>query len=222
MTAANQGTRRRRSYRPTTTAGRLLMIESKALPPILRRASAEAFGRPTVCTEWSVRDVVAHCSAALNRVASGDVHGFSPEENQADVDERRSWPLKRLIDELVRGYALAARVVDAAGGRLDGVALGEWVHGGDVREPLGEPDPYTSAGSDLALELLVARSRRLPLVAVHLPDQTLALGSMDLPHGPARLDTDFETLVRLLSGRRPDPDRYVLDGVDPAALVLFG
>jgi uncharacterized protein (TIGR03083 family) len=222
MTSAKLGARRRGSYRPTTTAGRLLMTESEALPPILRRATAETLGRPTVCTEWSVRDVVAHCSAALNHVASGDVHGFSPDENQADVDERRLWPPKRLIDELVRGYTAAAPVVDAAGGRLDGVALGEWIHGGDVREPLGEPDPYTSVGSDLALELLVARSRRLPLVAVHLPDQALALGSTDLPRGPARLDTDFETLVRLLSGRRPDPDRYVLDGLDPAELVLFG
>jgi uncharacterized protein (TIGR03083 family) len=221
MTAANT-VRGRRSYRPTTAAGRLLMIEAKALPPILRRAKADAFDRPTVCTEWSVRDVVAHCSAALNHVAHGDVHGFSSEENQVDVDERRPWPLKRLVDELVRGYTSAAPVVDAAGGRLDGVALGEWVHGGDVREPLGEPDPYASAGSDLALELLVARSRRLPLVAVHLPDQTFALGSIDPPGGPARLETDFETLVRLLSGRRPDPDRYVLDGVDAVDLVLFG
>ena len=149
------------------------------------------------------------------------MHGFSPEENQTDVDERRPWPLERLIDELVAGYTAAAPVVDAAGGRLDGVALGEWVHGGDVREPLGETDAYVSAGSELALELLIARSRRLPLVAVHLPEQTLTIGSVDAPDGPARLDTDLESLVRLLSGRRPDPDRYVLEGVEAEELVLF-
>jgi uncharacterized protein (TIGR03083 family) len=211
-----------KSDRPATAAGRLLMIEAEALPPMLRRAPADAFDRPTVCTGWSVRDVMAHCSAALHHVARGDVHGFSPEENRTDVEERRSWSLEQLIDELVRGYTVAAPAIDAAGGRLDGVALGEWVHGGDVREPLGAPDPYASAGSELALELLVARSRRLPLVAVHLLDQTFAIGSIDPADGPARLDTDFETLVRLLSGRRPDPDRYVLDGVDPDELVLFG
>jgi uncharacterized protein (TIGR03083 family) len=199
------------------------MIEGKALPPILRRAPAHAFDRATVCTEWSVRDVLAHCSAALNHVAGGEVHGFSPEENQVDVDERRPWPIERLIDELVKGYAAAAPVIDSAGGRLDGVALGEWVHGGDVREPLGEPDPYASAGIELAIELLVARSRRLPLVAVHLPDDVVTLGSVDLPGGPARLETDVETLVRLLSGRRPDPSRYVLRGeIEPDQLVLFG
>jgi uncharacterized protein (TIGR03083 family) len=207
--------------RPTTTAGRLLMIEARALPPILGRAPAAAFDRPTVCTGWSVRDVLAHCSAALHHVARGTRHGFSPEENQIDVDERRPWPLERLIDELVAGHTAAAPVVDAAGGRLDGVALGEWVHGGDVREPLGESDAYVSAGSELALELLIARGHRLPLVTVHLPEQTFTIGSIDPPGGPARLDTDLESLVRLLSGRRPDPERYVLEGVEAEELVLF-
>ena len=206
---------------PTTTAGRLLMIEARALPPILRQAPTAAFDRPTVCTGWSVRDVLAHCSAALHHVAGGTMHGFSPEENQADVDERRPWPLGRLLDELLAGYTAAAPVVDAAGGRLDGVALGEWVHGGDVREPLGETDAYVSAGSELALELLIARSRRLPLVAVHLPEQAFTIGSIDQPGGRARLETDLETLVRLLSGRRPDPDRYVLEGLEAEVLVLF-
>ncbi len=174
--------------RPKTTAGRLLVIEASALPPILRRAPAAAFDRPTVCAGWSVRDVLAHCSAALHRVARGTMHGFSPEENQTDVEERRPWRLERLIDELGDGYAAAAPVVDAAGGGLDGVALGEWVHGGDVREPLGETDAYVSAGSELALELLIARGRRLPLVAVHLPEQTFTIGSIDPPGwaGPAR------------------------------------
>ena len=100
------------------------------------------------------------------------------------MDERRPWPLGRLLDELLAGYTAAAPVVDAAGGRLDGVALGEWVHGGDVREPLGETDAYVSAGSELALELLIARSRRLPLVAVHLPEQAFTIGSIDQPGGP--------------------------------------
>ncbi|HEX2367996.1 MAG TPA: maleylpyruvate isomerase family mycothiol-dependent enzyme [Acidimicrobiia bacterium] len=210
-----------REVRPATTAGRLLMIEARALPPILRRAPPAAFDRPTVCTGWSVRDVLAHCSAALHHVARGTMHGFSPEENQTDVDVRRPWPIERLIDELVAGYKAAAPVVDGAGGRLDGVALGEWVHGGDVRQPLGETDAYVSAGSELALELLIARSRRLPLVAVHLPEQTFTIGSIDPSGGPARLDTDLESLVRLLSGRRPDPERYVLEGVGAEELVLF-
>jgi uncharacterized protein (TIGR03083 family) len=200
-------------------AARLLLVEAAALEPILRAAPAEAFDRPTVCDGWSVRDVLAHCAAALTRVAEGNLHAFTPEDNQRDVDERRSWPLDRLLDELVGGYHGAAAVIAGAEGRLDGVALGEWVHGGDVRAPLGEPDPYTSAGVDLAVELLVERSRsRLPEVVVHLPDRVVTFGHGDMA---ARLETDLETLVRLLSGRRPDPARYRLDGLDPAGLSLF-
>jgi LysR substrate binding domain-containing protein/mycothiol maleylpyruvate isomerase-like protein len=50
---------------------RLLLAEHEALPPILRRAAEPAFDRPSACPGWSVRDVLAHCGAALSRVATG-------------------------------------------------------------------------------------------------------------------------------------------------------
>ncbi|HEX2367931.1 MAG TPA: hypothetical protein VHM94_01725 [Acidimicrobiia bacterium] len=59
-----------------------------------------------------------------------------------------------------------------------------------------------------------------PPVAVHLPEQTFTIGSIDPPGGP-RLDTDLESLVRLLSGRRPDPKRYVFEGGEAEELVFF-
>jgi uncharacterized protein (TIGR03083 family) len=202
-----------------STAERLLLIEAAALEPILRAAPADAFDRPTVCDGWSVRDVLAHCAAALTAVTEGNLHAFTPEDNQRDVDERRPWPLDRLLDELVGGYRGAAAVIAGAEGRLDGIAVGEWVHGGDVREPLGEPDAYTSAGVDLALELLVERSRaRLTEVVVQLSDRRLTFGRGGEVAG---VETDLETLVRLLSGRRPDPARYRLDGIDARELTLF-
>lgn len=203
----------------TSAAARLLRTEAAALEPILRRTPAEAFDLPTVCTDWSVRDVLAHCSAALHRVASGDLHSFGPADNQADVDARRDWPLERLLDELTSGYSVAAVAVEAAGGRLDGIALGEWVHGGDVRGPLGARDAYTSAGLDLALDLFVRYGDRLPPLQAELPDRSYTFGPP--ADDPARLVTDVETLVRLLSGRSPDPARYRLDGIDPAVLTLF-
>jgi len=200
-------------------AARLLRTEAAALEPILRRTPPEAFDRPTVCAGWSVRDVLAHCSSALHRVASNDLHGFSPAENQVDVDARRDWPIERLLEELVAGYPLAADTIAAAEGRLDKVALGEWVHGGDVREPLGARDAYTSAGLDLAIDLFVRFGDRLPAVRADLPDRTLHFGPES--DSPARLVTDVETLVRLLAGRAPDPARYRVDGVDPTALTVF-
>jgi hypothetical protein len=81
---------------------------------------------------WSVRDVLAHCAPALGTAAAGTSPGFSPEENQRDVDERKPLPIQDVLDELEARYAAAA--IAMAEGRLDGLALGEWLHGGDVRD----------------------------------------------------------------------------------------
>jgi uncharacterized protein (TIGR03083 family) len=211
--------------RPPDLAARLLRTEAGALLPILRRTPAGAFDRPTVCTGWSVRDVLAHCAAALVRLAEGRLHQFTPEQNEADVAERRPWPLEDVLAELERGYAVAAPALTAAGTRGDGIALGEWVHGGDVREALGEPLPYASDGIEDALVLLVERSqaRAVPPTRVRLPGRDLLLGAPADPGlPPAELVTDAATLVRLCSGRRPDPRRFTLRGADPDRYQLFG
>jgi uncharacterized protein (TIGR03083 family) len=209
--------------RPADLGARLLLTERDALLPILGRTPAGAFDRPTICTGWSVRDVLAHCGAALLQLAGGRLHGFTPELNELDVAERRSWPLHAVVDELRRGYDAAAPALTAAEGKLDGVALGEWVHGGDVRAALGEPAAYESDGLEDALVLLVERSRRLvvPATRVRLPDRELRLGADQDAAGAAELVTDVATLIRLCSGRQPDPARFRLDGADPARYHLF-
>jgi hypothetical protein len=88
------------------------------------------------------------------------VHAFTPGLNEIDVAERRTWPLARVLSELADGYLTAGPLISAAGGRLDGIALGEWVHGGDVRAALGEPLAYESDGFGDAGVLLGERSRR--------------------------------------------------------------
>ncbi len=206
---------------PTTKAAQLLLVEAAAIEPILRSTDIAAFDLPTVCDGWSVRDVVAHCGAALTRTAGGDLHLFTPAENQADVEARRDLPVDTVIDELVAGYAAAAAVIDGAHGELDGIALGEWMHGGDIRDALGLGGAYVSEGIDLALDLLADRSHRMekPAVAVQLPDRALPFGG-GISLGALRTDT--ETFVRICGGRRPEPARYAIDGIfEVADLVLF-
>jgi len=48
---------------------RLLRAEHDALLPILHRTPEPAFDLPTACPAWSVRDVLAHCSAPPSRAA---------------------------------------------------------------------------------------------------------------------------------------------------------
>jgi uncharacterized protein (TIGR03083 family) len=175
-----------------------------------------------------VRDVLAHCSAALGHAAAGTLHDFSPESNQRDVDARKGWPVADLLDELATGYVGGSAAVDAAGGRLDALGLGEWVHGGDVRSALGLRWAYTSAGVADALVLLAARSRarEVPATDVVLSDSPspvspLRLGPADGP-ATATITTDTATLLRLCAGRSADPAAYSLTGAAPSAYLMFG
>jgi uncharacterized protein (TIGR03083 family) len=202
---------------------RLLRTEHDTLLPILHRTPEEAFGNPTACPGWPVRDVLAHCAAALTRVATGRLHAFTPELNEIDVAQRRDWPLPRLLSELESGYTGAGTVIAGAGGRLDAIALGEWMHGGDVRDALGEPLAYESDGFEDACALLAdwARRQEVPLVEADLPGAALRLGVPVPGRPPATLVAGRATLMRLFAGRPTDPADYQLTGAVPAELVVF-
>jgi uncharacterized protein (TIGR03083 family) len=207
--------------RDPNLGGTLLLTERDALMPILRRTESAAFDRMTICPGWSVRDVLAHCAAALTRLADGSLHKFSPADNEADVAARRSWSTGDVLAELEGGYVDAANALVAAGGRFDAVALGEWIHGGDVRDGLDQPAAYASEGADAALILLAEWSGRknVPSTLVHLPDRELRIGAD--ADGSADLTTDVETLFRLCAGRRPDPGRFRLTGAIADQYLVF-
>ena len=178
------------------------------MPPVLASAAPEDFDLPTVCTGWSVRDVLAHCASALSNLVQGTSSSYSPEDNQRDVDLRSSWPVDQVIEELLAGYAAAAAVIEDAGGAADGLALGEWIHGGDVREPLRARDAYASAGVELAIPLIRERSvrRSAPAVEVLVDGQEVAFGS-GAPIGALVTDSGDVRAPRLGSPPRPGPLR---------------
>jgi uncharacterized protein (TIGR03083 family) len=202
---------------------RLLQAERDALLPILRRTPEPAFDRPTACPDWSVRDVLAHCGAALTRVATGNLNAFTPELNEIDVAERREWPLADVLSELTAGYQQAGPVIAETRGRLDPIALGEWLHGGDIRDALGEPLAYASDGFDDACALLGDWTRRLaiPLVEARVSNHPLTFGVAQPDRAPATLVTTRPTLMRLFAGRPADASDYQLTGATPAELVVF-
>jgi uncharacterized protein (TIGR03083 family) len=215
-------------------AAKILLLEAEAIRPILASLEADEFDIETVCTGWSVRDVLGHCGAALTMAIGDCLHGFSPSENEADVTVRRGWTIERVLSELFAGYAGAAVKIDEAGGPLDGLGLGEWLHGGDVRDAVGADDAYTSAGADLAFGLMLNRSganyRPHGLTSQraieHKPPLDVVVDSVAGrfgPGGPAvgSLTTDLETFIRLCGGRRPDPNGFNLTGAEPSDLVLF-
>ena len=210
--------------------GRLLTIEREALIPLLRGRAGEDFARPVAaCPGWTVRDVLAHCSAALTRVAQGRFEKgvFSPESNDRDIAERAGWSDAQVVDELERGMGEAGPVIAEAGGKLDRLALGEWVHAGDVRETLGEPGAYGGAGLPDALALLARITRERGHVALHADlddlDEPLRLGESGGERPPGRFIGDGPTLVRLYAGRPVDGvPAFELAGVEAKELNSFG
>lgn len=209
--------------------GRLLVVERDALVPLLRGRSAADFALPTVaCPGWSVRDVLAHCSAALMRVVENRFEEgvFSPESNDRDIAERAEWSDARVVDELERGMTEAGPVIARAGGALDGIALGEWVHAGDVREVLGAPGAYAGAGMADAVRLLAWLTRDRRHVPLHADlddvDEPVRLGDAAAGRPPARYIGDAATLLRLYAGRPVEGAGYELVGVEPKELNIFG
>ncbi|MER5641803.1 maleylpyruvate isomerase family mycothiol-dependent enzyme [Kitasatospora sp. NPDC002227] len=202
---------------------RLLLTERAELLPLLRRTPEEYFDRPTACPEWTVRQMLAHCSAALVRIVEGRLPGFTPENNACDVLERVNWPLSRVLDELDEAMVTAGPAIAEADGQWDVIALGEWVHAGDVRDAFGAPGAYEGAGLEDALALLRTASRIRLTPRVHASTRLgeMTFGNLEDGRDPAELITDPGTLIRLYAGRRPDPDRYRLIGADPAELVIY-
>ncbi|MFD5652165.1 maleylpyruvate isomerase family mycothiol-dependent enzyme [Streptomyces sp. NPDC127039] len=210
--------------------GRLLMLERDELVPLLRSRADADFALPVAaCPGWTVRDVLAHCSSALIRVVEKRFEKgvFSPECNDRDIAERADWSNARVVDELERGMTDAGPVIARSDGRLDAVALGEWVHAGDVRVTFGEPGAYAGRGLAEALALLgtITRARgHLPLHAdLDDLDEPLKLGGASGERPPGRYIGDGPTLLRLYAGRPLDgAAAYELAGVEAAELNIFG
>ncbi|MFI6355839.1 maleylpyruvate isomerase family mycothiol-dependent enzyme [Streptomyces sp. NPDC050743] len=209
--------------------GRLLALERDALIPLLRARPDADFALPTAaCPGWSVRDVLAHCSAALTRVVESRFEKgvFSPESNDRDIAERAEWSNARVVDELERGMTEAGPVIARAGGVLDMIALGEWVHAGDVREVFGAPGAYAGAGLPDALTLLVRITREKEHLPLHADlddvDEPLRLGAAVAGGPPARYIGDAPTLVRLYAGRPVNGSGYELAGAREGELNIFG
>ncbi|WP_030694621.1 maleylpyruvate isomerase family mycothiol-dependent enzyme [Streptomyces globisporus] len=208
---------------------RLLRTERDLLMPILRRTPEEAYELRTACPGWTARQVLAHCGAALVRIVEDRLEEgvFLPEANACDVAEREDWPVGRVLDELERGLTEAGPVIAAReDDRFDAVALGEWIHAGDVREAFGEPGAYCGAALDLALPLLSVTSRRreTPRLIGDLTgrdDGPVSLGNEIEGRAAARFLGDASTLIRIYAGRPLVRTRYSLTGATEQELLIY-
>ncbi|MFJ4582022.1 maleylpyruvate isomerase family mycothiol-dependent enzyme [Streptomyces echinatus] len=207
----------------------MLAVERDALVPLLRSRPDADFALPAAaCPGWTVRDVLAHCSAALMRVVEGRLgrEAFSPESNDRDIAERAGWANARVVDELERGMTEAGPVIARGDGRLDMIALGEWVHAGDVRDAWKEPGAYAGTGLPDALTLLARITREKGHLPLHADlddvDDPVRLGAAAADGPPARYIGGAATLLRLYAGRPVTGVTYELAGARETELNIFG
>ncbi|MFJ5834534.1 maleylpyruvate isomerase family mycothiol-dependent enzyme [Streptomyces sp. NPDC093089] len=198
---------------------RLLTTERDLLMPLLRRTPEESYALRTACPGWTARQVLAHCAAALVRIVEDRLEEgvFLPEANARDVAERDHWPVPRILDELERGLTEAGPVIARRDDdRLDAVALGEWVHAGDIREAFSEPGAYSGPSLPLALSLLAPTTRRRD--TPHLL-ATLTAPATEVPPGSAS-GPGFGAAPGSASGPAAGAARGAVSG--PVAKVALG
>lgn len=204
---------------------RVLQAEREVLLPLLDRTLESDFDRTTVCEGWSVRDIVAHCSAVLTALATGGRPSFTVRDNQRDVEQRRSWPLSDLLAELKQAHDLAAGSV-----QVEPVVLGLWIHGSDIRDALSIPNAYAAPALADALTLLVEASiaKGVPPVDVTLTDaadRRLESAQVCLGEPSAEpvgwLRTDTPGLFRIVARRRLELVERDIVGVVVEDLRMF-
>jgi uncharacterized protein (TIGR03083 family) len=190
--------------------------ERKALVGDLESAPEDAWSTPSLCSGWTVRDVVAHMTAAarmsgprfFSQLASS---GFSFEKVQARgiAAERGSSP----ADTLDHFRAVA----DSKGrppGPLD-TMLGEViVHSEDVRRPLGIKHEYPTDAVVRAADflkksnLIIGTKRRITGVQLRATDADWQSGSGPQISGP------MLSLLMAMTGRKAALDDLAGDGVE--------
>ncbi|MEJ2863756.1 maleylpyruvate isomerase family mycothiol-dependent enzyme [Actinomycetospora flava] len=186
-----------------TDPKRLAQDDRAELAEFLGGLTPEQWGAPTLCTRWSVREVVAHVISyddlgpvgLARRFAAGR---FDPDRaNQVGVDQYRSLAPDELLAELNR-HLRPAGLTARFGGRIglvDGL-----IHHQDIRRALGAPRTVPRERLAAALPFATiappirasARIKRLRLVAT---DVDWSTGQGPTVDGPA------EPLLMAIAGR---------------------
>lgn len=134
-----------------------MTAEYEAFAALIEQLSAEQWAARSRCAGWSVADVAGHVVGQLTDVVQLHLDGLgTPEVTERQVAERRGRTPAELAEELRAGAKLGADMAagfdDAAwespapGGLANTLGFGiealwydTYVHGDDIRRPLGLP-----------------------------------------------------------------------------------
>ncbi|MEU5893833.1 maleylpyruvate isomerase family mycothiol-dependent enzyme [Streptomyces sp. NPDC047461] len=191
----------------------MVHAERAALIGDLAHLDDEQWEMPSLCTRWTVHDVVAHLVDTARTTRLGFVVGLARErfdfdrQNARGVERERGASPQETLDRLRR--VASRRSTPPA--PLDSRIVEEVVHGEDIRRPLGLAHSYPQEAVSRSLRLQARTpasfggakelTARVRLTAV---DADLSIGS-----GPEVRGTALSLLLAI-SGRRVALDE--LDG----------
>jgi uncharacterized protein (TIGR03083 family) len=190
--------------------------ERRALAADLEGLTPEQWQTPSLCTGWSVHDVLAHMVATAKETPAGFLAGMV-----ASGFRMSRFTDKRIGAEREGGPAatLAAfRAVETSTSAPPGPKL-SWlgealVHAEDIRRPLGIDHKYpvdaVTAVTDFyaGSNVLIGGKRRVDGLALQATDADWSRGSGPTVSGPAR------ALMLATTGRRAALDDLTGPGVD--------
>ena len=189
--------------------------ERKALAADLRALTSEQWATPSLCSQWTVRDVLAHMTSTASLTPPGFVAklagcGFSFDklQQQGIAAQRGNSPADTLAH-----FEAAVTSVKHPPGPAD-TWLGETVvHSEDIRRPLGIEHAYpTEAVVRVAdffkgSNLLIGSKRRITGLTLHATDAEWSHGTGPEVAGP------ILSLVMAMTGRKAPVDDLTGDGV---------
>jgi len=189
--------------------------ERKALAADLDGLSDSRWDTPSLCDGWTVRDVVAHMTAATKLNGPkffgrliGSGFSFEKVQSKGIADERGASPAETL--------ARFKAEIDSTGrppGPVETIFGETLVHAEDVRRPLGIKHDYpTGALVEVAnffkgSNLIIGTKKRIAGVTLEATDADWRSGEGPTVQGPM-LD-----LVMAMTGRKPALDGLTGEGV---------
>ncbi|HEV2371355.1 MAG TPA: maleylpyruvate isomerase family mycothiol-dependent enzyme [Streptosporangiaceae bacterium] len=192
-----------------------VFAERKSLVADLADLPADGWDKQSLCTQWTVRDVLAHMTATAKITpplffAKMAANGFSFAKLQAkDIAAERGGSSA----DTLAGFKSVAESTKRPPGPID-TMLGETiVHSEDIRRALGikhdyPPEALTQVADFFkASNLIIGTKRRIDGLTLRATDVTWTHGSGPEVSGP------MLPLLMAMTGRKPALDDLSGDGV---------
>lgn len=192
----------------------VIHTERKALAADLQALDADGWDTPSLCEEWTVRDVLAHLTSAATLTSSAFFGGLVTAGFSAEKAQRNGIAahLGAAAADTLAGFEAVLTSVTHPPGPADAWLTETIVHSEDIRRPLGIAYVYPAAVLVQVADFctgsnkLTSAKRRIGDLALHATDADWSRGTGLEVAGP------ILSLILAMTGREVTDDELDGDG----------